>query len=292
MISRNELQLRVQKAVTRGGELGTLAPIVQRVQQLTSSPQTSVKDLVRVISADAILTAKVLRVVNSAAYGFSERISNIDQAIVILGFRQLKDLCIGISMIQHSGKVAHCKGFDRVAMWRHSLATAVGSKYIDELLSGARASDLFVAGLLANIGRLVLDQHFPEIFGQILQTAREKNIRLIDAERQVMGATHADVGYWATTAWCFEESLSRAIRDHHGPSGNRNGEIVNLAYVIAQARSIGQPGDPMIAMLIPGILESLQIDEYRLFLCLRDLDEHFRKLEPLFNILVEASKHR
>ena len=290
MYTVEELERRVKKAVTSGKDLATLWGVVQKVREITSNQHASVKELVQVISADSVLTAKVLRLVNSAAYGFSGRIANIDQAIVIIGFRQLRDLCVSLSVMKSIGMETRCANFNRSLLWRHSLGTAVACKLLQEKIPGvqAQSSNLFVAGLLSNIGRIILDQHFPKEFTDILRMAAEKKIRIVDAERHVLNVTHADIGFWAATAWCLDESLCRCIRDHHGPSGNRSAEIVNLAYVLTQAQNIGCPGDPMLAPLIPGILESLKIDEIQMLILLRDLDREYQTVEPMFKIMTET----
>ncbi|MFH0878971.1 MAG: HDOD domain-containing protein, partial [Lentisphaerota bacterium] len=122
----------MKKAVTGGKDLATLWGVAQKVREITSNQHASVKELVKVISADSVLTSKVLRLVNSAAYGFSGRIANIDQAIVILGFRQLRDLCVGLSVMKSIGMEPRCSQFNRGYLWRHSLGTAVACKLIQD----------------------------------------------------------------------------------------------------------------------------------------------------------------
>ncbi len=287
MISPEELQQRVLKSLTRGKELATLWGVVQRVRELTADQRASVKELVKVISADPVLTSKVLRLVNSAAYGFSGRIANIDQAIVILGFRQLRDLCLGITVIKGAHDAQLVSNFDRISLWKHSLGTAVGTKLIQERLTGSKAADLFVAGLLCNIGRLILDQNFPKEFAEIVKLSREKNIRMLDAERQVLNVTHADIGGWAAATWGLDDTLVRCIKDHHGPSGNTNAAILNLAYVMTQIKGIGCPGDPILTLLIPGVLETLRMDEEKLVVLMHDLDAEFKLIEPMLAIMTE-----
>jgi HD-like signal output (HDOD) protein len=286
-LSLEEFEKRVRKAVTSGRELSTLWAVVQKVREITSSPNASMKELVKVIGADSVLTSKILRIVNSAAYGFNGRISNIDQAIVIMGFQQLRDLCVGLTLMKGVGAAAPETPFDRIGLWKHSLGTAVTCKLIQERLAGNSSSNLFVAGLLCNIGRLVLDQHFPDEFAMVMKLAQKQGIRLIEAERRILDVTHAEIGCWATQAWSLEDNLSQCIRDHHGPSGNRNAAIVNLAYVITQVRGIGSPGDPLLTLLIPGTLETLKIGEFELTQLLRDLEHEYKTLEPMFAIMME-----
>lgn len=288
MLPIEELRSRVQKKVTTGHDLVPLLEVVHKVREVTANANASVKELVRVIGADSVLTSKVLRLVNSAAFGFPGRISNIDQAVVILGFRQLRDLCIGLSMMTAMGGLGTNRpAFDRRALWRHSLATAVGAKLIQERVRGAQSANLFVAGLICNIGRLVMDQFFPEDFDKTISLVLNKGLRVTEAERQVWNVTHADVGYWATNAWGLEESLCLAIRDHHGPPGNQHAAIVNIAYVLAQAFNIGNPGDEQLTPLIPRAFESLGIDEFELNLIIREFRRELDSAEPMFHILLE-----
>ncbi|MBN1676598.1 MAG: HDOD domain-containing protein [Kiritimatiellae bacterium] len=287
-MSVDAFRQKVERALVGGQPLATLWSVIQKIDEITADPHSSARELARVIGSDQVLTGKVLRVVNSAAFGFGGRITNLDQAIVVLGYNPLKNLCTGLLAIRSLGLGDRADGFSRRALWRHSLGTAVVCKLIQTRLSGQQGADLFVAGLLANIGRVVLDQHFAEEFGECLRLARKERIALTDAETQVFGVSHAEVGWWTAKVWNLDESLAKAIKYHHGPAGYKEAQIVNLGYVLIQALEIGSPGDPRLTALVTGTLPALGLDDvFSLTDLLRDIEEEIRLAEPVLRTITE-----
>ncbi|NCC52080.1 MAG: HDOD domain-containing protein [Spartobacteria bacterium] len=282
-----EMKLRVERCLKRGKQLGVLMGVAERIRELTSNANASIQELVHVIEADAVLTLRVLRVVNSAAFGCQQHISNIDQAVVLLGFKQLRELCVGLQVIQGFGVREVETHFDRNALWRHSLGTAVVAKLIEEELHGRSDPALFVAGLLSNVGRVVLDQFFPEEFCAALNSVKEEGLRLLDAERRHVRATHAQVGCWAAQTWGLDETLATMIRDHHGPGGNPRVDVINLAYLMTQAMGFGSPGEDLITPMIPSCLNRLGIEAAQLKRLLILSEHAFEKLEPMVDSLLE-----
>jgi len=280
----------VLAAISGENSLATLGGVVAKIQEVAVSDNDSaIRELIRLVEADIVLTTKILHVVNSVSAGVSRRVATIDEAVVLLGFNKIKNLCIGIACIEKLGVESRCKNFDRTHLWHHSLGTALASRLIENLLADAETGDLFVAGLLCNVGRVILDQHFPQELARILKLAEERRIRVIEAEREVLGATHAEIGYWALKAWNIDDKLARIVRDHHGPLGTREADIINLAYVLTQIMGLGSPGDSMLAQLIPGVLERLGFDELKFGELFMALDREYRAAEPMLKIMTETA---
>lgn len=277
----DEIKLRVERSVKRGKQLGVLVGVAQRIREITADSNAPIKELVHVIESDSVLTLRVLRVVNSAAFGCQQHINSIDQAVVLLGFKQLRELCVGLQVIRGLGQEGDNEQFNRAELWKHSLGTAVAAKLLEEHLTGVSDPGLFVTGLLCNVGRVILDQFFTEEFGEALRVADEEGIRLTDAEQQVVHATHAQVGYWAVLAWGLDETMATTIRDHHGPGGNHKVDIVNVAYVLTQALGFGAPGERLITPLLPSVFKRLQVDETELRIIMSRLTVAFEDLEPV-----------
>jgi HD-like signal output (HDOD) protein len=143
----------------------------------------------------------------------------------------LRDLCLGITVIKGAHDAQLVSNFDRISLWKHSLGTAVGTKLIQERLTGSKAADLFVAGLLCNIGRLIPGPEFPQGVCEIVKLSREKNIRMLDAERKVLNVTHADIGAGRRQPGALTDTLVRVHQGPSGPSGNTNAAILNLAML-------------------------------------------------------------
>ncbi|MBN1676600.1 MAG: HDOD domain-containing protein [Kiritimatiellae bacterium] len=285
MAEAEALREQVERKLASGAELATLWGVVQRVQEITSNPESSSRELAKVIGSDPVLTAKVLQTVNSAAFGFPERITNLDEAVVVLGYDPLKGLCTGLIAIASLGTRSKCAGFTREALWRHSLGTAVVSKRIQERLAGAKGEDLFVAGLLSNIGRVILDQHFSAEFAEIQRMADQDGLRMLEAERQVLGVSHAHIGAWAAGLWHLSPTLTQTIRDHHGPADTPAACIVNLAYVIVHAQRFGTPGDQTLTSLVPQVIDRLQIDKQTLCEIVQQAQEELDLIEPVVDVI-------
>lgn len=285
MNQTDSFRIKVERELTRKKNLSTLVEILQKVQRLASSEQSSIHDIAKVVEADAVLTADVLRMVNSAFFGIEHKISSIDEAVVLLGFSHLRDLFSGLMM---SGALIHgqCDTFNRGSLWRHSVGTAVAAESIKSTLNHPKSSvDLHLAGLLCNIGRVILDQRFPEEFRKALALATAHKGRLIDAEHAVFGSSHAEIGFWAAELWGFEPSVANLIKWHHGPAESPDVDVINLAYVVTQARLIGNPGDPVLVRLLPGVFKRLEIDAEKLDAILRNLDDSYESLNWIFKYI-------
>lgn len=282
MAKADIFRARVEQVVLAATELRTLAGVLQRVQSLTSNQESSSSELSRMISADTVLTAKVLKLVNSAQFGLDRRISNIDEAIVMAGYNNIKNLCASLMAAGMLKDKQGSKNFDHVSMWRHSLGMATIAHFLQEKYHPVEKCDLFTTGVLCNVGRLILNQRFTDEFDQALRLAKDRGISLLDAERDVFGVTHAEVGYWVAELWRFDEILAHTVRHHHGPSSTKPVDIINMAYVVTQALDIGSPGDPVLAHLMPGLFRRLDIDDIILDQLLTRFKQLYKGLEPVF----------
>lgn len=206
-------QLRLK---LRRGELGTLPFVMQSLLTALSDPNASAKKLGRVIMADQALAASVLRVANSAYYGLSQQVSDIGQAVTLIGFGALRELVMSITsydLIFRHGAVT----FDRQALWNHSISVACCSRVMARRYRNIPAEVVFVAGILHEIGYTLMDQHAHSLFVTIVSTARQLKQSIHQVERTLVGVTHAEVGQWAAEAWNLPPVLQNAIRYHHEP---------------------------------------------------------------------------
>ncbi len=285
MTNPETLRRNIEKDLRSEKDLVTLVPVVKRVREIAANPNFSGEEMAEAIRSDSVLTAKVLRMVNSASFALERKVTDVEQAIVMLGCEKLGHLCAGIMMAGVMTSRPCVREFDRVGLWKHSLGTAVAARHIQRTFAPDDKLDLFTAGLLCNIGRIILEQRCPEEFGQAFRLAQEKGLFLLEAERRTLGATHAEVGAWAAEAWRLGGALGQAIRLHHGPVGSKTTDLLNLAYTLAHACRIGHPGDPKLLPLLPGILKRLAIDEAALDDLVQALNKEFAALEPVFRFL-------
>lgn len=187
------------------------------LNRLMADPRTSADTLGKALSTDPALVSKVLKLVNSAFYGFPGRIGTISQAVVILGFSSIRNLVLTTSILQMFGTKGEKAGFDVEAFWIHSLQTAAMARQLALEKGQAYIEEAFIGGLLHDMGRMVLSQKFPDEFEKVILHSQEQKITLRQSEARVLGITHSDIGAWLAQKWNLPAPLVDVIQYHHRP---------------------------------------------------------------------------
>jgi len=226
MMSPEYIKEKVQSII----QLPALPAVAMEVVEMVDNPRTSASKLGKVISTDQALTAKVLKIANSPFYGFPRRISTIDFAIIVLGYDALKEIVISISLISSLQKKSDVH-FDAKAFWDHAITTGVLARRLARDLGYRVSEEVFVGGLLHDMGISVLHRYFRSEFRRIVEIARDSDLTFVEAEESVMGVTHADVGGWLAERWNLPGHLVEAISKHHRPGdAEHNQELVALIH--------------------------------------------------------------
>jgi putative nucleotidyltransferase with HDIG domain len=235
--------------------LPSLPTVVTQLINLVGDPATSARDISQLISADQALTAKILKVANSAFYGFPRKISTVQLAIVVLGFETVKNLGLSVAVLKRfqAGK-AHPL-FDRQQFWEHAVGCGVAARMLARKRSKKLEPEAFVAGVLHDIGKLILIEYFPDEFGEALELAHEELLTISEAETKVIGVTHAEIGGWLAEKWNLPESLVQAITHHHDPMAIDDPSdilmVTHAANALTRHNHVGQAGDALGASLSP-----------------------------------------
>jgi len=209
-------------------EISTLPQVMMRIMEIITDDRSSAIDLAEEIAKDTSLTAKILKMVNSAYYGFYREISKVSDAVVVLGFNEIRRLSLAISVLDRFGGGSDER---RVAFWNHSFACAAMS---DILAREQHLQDqgAFTAGLLHDIGKAILDQYFSEMFEAVRERKGQNGLGTHEIERELFGFDHADVGYWLSERWNLPVTLSEAIHYHHRPeSATEMPELAQLVHL-------------------------------------------------------------
>jgi len=239
--------INLENRLAKITDLPTLSIVASNIIQITQSPKSSALEVGKAISQDPALVSRILRIANSTFYGFPGKISTIPHAVVILGFVNIRNLVLAASI----SRIFSSKGgdgyFDREGFWRHSLACGVTLKLIAKRLGMKNLEEGFIWGLLHDIGKLVLDAYFKEDFTRVVCLAKEKGILLRDAEQELLGFGHAEVGGIVADKWNLPPALIKVIRFHHNPTeaneSMRMAAIVHLGDVFCRAIGIGDGVD-------------------------------------------------
>lgn len=202
-------------------ELPTLSPIVEKVLRLIGNEKVSINELAEVIQNDVSLSFKILKVVNSAFYGFTRKISTLSQAVVILGLSAVKNLALSMSIleifIKNTTKGGGSNEF--TLFWERSLFSAVAARKLSLMLKFPEPEEVFMAALLQNIGVLVFIKHFPEEYSLILRESKRTATDSIVMEDQHFGINHTLLGEFLSNKWKLPRKLSIPILRHHDPEG-------------------------------------------------------------------------
>jgi putative nucleotidyltransferase with HDIG domain len=237
----------LRRIISRADDLPTLPRTVLKITELVNDPKSSAKDLARVITEDQVLTARLLKLVNSSFYGFPQRISTVTGAVVLLGFDAIRNLLLTTSVFDLFAGKSRRQIQRQEAFWDHSLGCALGAKVIGEHLRHDKVEELFVAGLLHDIGKIVAMLLMPEKFEQVSARVEESDGLMIAAEESVMKVNHADIGRLLAERWNLPKKLIKVIDCHHRPeeAGNFMLEtaVVHVADIFARALNLGSGGD-------------------------------------------------
>lgn len=212
-----DTQQIVAKALAKIGDIATLPEVTVRIIKVVEDPKSTARDLHAIIKNDPPLTAKLLKVVNSAFYGLPGQISNIDRAIVLLGLRAVKNIAIATSVMRLLKGIRPIPGFDPKQLWRHCLAVGVATRMIFDKVDKNLLEEAFLAGLIHDIGIIVAFQAYSDSFADLIVKVQEEGVSWCQAETDILGVDHQALGMGLASKWKFPMGLRAAIGYHHCP---------------------------------------------------------------------------
>ncbi len=229
--------------------LPTLPTVVSKMIELVDNPKTSASSLANLISTDQALTARILKMANSAYYGFSREIYTVNMAIVVMGFNAVKEMGLSLSVFDVFKDISNIRYFDVTAYWQHSVGCGVAAKMLARRYRYNIAGEAFVAGLLHDIGKVVINQYLHNEFAMIMNRVADNNETMEDVEMELLGTNHGEIGCWLADRWRLPVLISESIKYHHFPWEARKNPIlvaiVNLANYLCHIAGIGSSGRPV-----------------------------------------------
>lgn len=246
-------------------DLPTLPSVVTQIIKMVEDPETSAADMNEVISQDPSLTAKVLKLVNSAFYGFSRQISTVREAVVILGFNRVKSLALSASVFEVFQGDGSDK-FDRVGLWEHSIGTGVAAEILGKRIRYPNPEEILVVGILHNIGKIVIDLYFHDELREIFEVIRDRNCSMLEAEREVLGVGHPRIGSWLAEQWNLPEQITQSIKHYPNPLKAPSDYktlpmLIHVGDIFARTKNIGWTGDEQIPAFQEDVMDELDIEK-------------------------------
>jgi len=236
----------VKRIYSKIDEIPTLSPMLQKVVSLIQSSNSDAQDVTDVISRDPSLTSKILKVSNSAYYGFSKSVDTLDRAVMVLGFNMISSLAMSVGIIKTLSAGEKTGRFSRERLWIHSLAVGTIMKEMGARFGKKEESDsLFVAGLLHDIGKVVLDQFFAEDYQKALEeTGCLESADVCAAEKNYFGMDHGEVGSLLLKRWNFPETMYEIIAMDHKteiPEGINAADVamLHIADILSKEAGMG-----------------------------------------------------
>ncbi|MGH2634026.1 MAG: HDOD domain-containing protein [Tepidiformaceae bacterium] len=247
-------------------DLPVVPAVAMRVLQFAQADSGGAAELAAILSTDPALSAKLIKISNSAYYGFTRHFGTVREAVIVLGFKQVRQVAVAASIVDAFKKPrSPVDGFDLNLFWGHSLTVAIISEFAARKFNAGSPADAFTAGILHDVGRLALRLARPYEFGRALEFARTTGQPLRDIEPRETGYSHDEVGYALAQRWNFPPFLADAIGSHHDETLDT--ERDGIAAVIAMADQLalhfginsGYEGQARPAAELPPELANLEV---------------------------------
>jgi putative nucleotidyltransferase with HDIG domain len=234
------------------------------IMKLAKSENATSEALAEQIKMDPSLLATILKLVNSAYYGLRKKVDSLKVAVSLLGFEEIANLVMSAQVFQNLGGYKNKLGLDLKAFWRHSVGTGFVARSVAKKLQ-TESETAFLAGMLHDLGKVVLDRFFPDYYIQVMNLVKGGEMSIGQAEEEILGLTHAEVGGQLASEWKFSENLQNVIMYHHAPESARRYQrlvgLVHLADAICRTLQFGSGGDMLAPQIDSAVMDRFALTE-------------------------------
>ncbi len=211
------MALTLEKLIESVEDMPSLPQIVTEIIRISEDPNSTPQDVQKLLAQDQVLTAKILRLANSSFYGFARRINTITEATILLGFQTIRSIVFAASVSQFLTKSLKGYQLDQNELWKHSQSVAMTARYIARLKKFKNPEVFYTAGVIHDIGKLVLNEYLQNDYQKVLSLIYDEGYDFIRAEETVLGFNHAQTGMKLAEKWNLSPEMVEAIGCHHEP---------------------------------------------------------------------------
>jgi len=262
--------------------------VAHRVSEMLNDPEVSATALAEVIQYDQVITANVLKICNAAYFGLPRKVSSLDEALVIVGNDTLKDIIITSSSARfYKGAAGEGYKLDQGDLWKHSIAVGIMAKELVKYVKGVEPGSAYTAGLLHDIGKRFLSSFVADDFKKIMMKVVQDSCSFVEAEKELVGASHAELGGMIMSQWDFPKEIELAVLQHHDSDALDKDPltaIVALANALVISMGIGVGADGLSVKMQGGGLKRFGITSTHLELCMANLFMEIDRAQELFHI--------
>ncbi len=278
------------KLIKKVGDLKMLPFVAKKILETISDDNLSFSDLAEIIEKDQTIAARVLKISNSALYGLRQEVNSIQQALLILGLKTIRSLVLSASTRSLYKKF----GMTEQKIWDHSIGTAIAAKLIAAGLESDMANIAFIGGLMHDLGKVIMNNETPDIFAEVMMKTYNEGASSIEAEEEIYGYNHSEIGARVAEKWGFPSVLLQVIEKHHlinarledieDPLAAKGIACVNTADHVCKALGIGyrDPDDSIILHELPAAV-FLNINKDRLNTLVEEIAETYAREKSVFD---------
>ncbi|MEW6382333.1 MAG: HDOD domain-containing protein [bacterium] len=295
--------MTVDEAIAKIEDIPTIPTILGEILRITSSERSSVNDLTRIIYSDQALATKILKMANSSFYRLAQQVKSIDRAIVVLGFEEVRAIATAMTVFDSVYLRKDGVYYNRLRSWNHSLLCGMGTRILVNQVKNGRGleSEVFVGGLIHDIGKVLMDRNFPEYFARVLELVEETSMTMESAEQKIFGFDHALLAGRLLKKWKFPDQLIDMVLHHHHPvSGEDNRCWISILFVAdMMCHQLGcstfacEPKPNIRKFLRSDLMKSLRnkglpLTPPNFIASLRKLKGHLAEIDRLANIFLPS----
>ncbi|MCP4724203.1 MAG: HDOD domain-containing protein [bacterium] len=283
--SEKKKELKKIISLVNRSEISSIKQTVSQIINTINDPKSTAKDLTKLIEIDPPLTARLLKLANSAYYGYAKEISEIQEAIICIGFDAVKELAFSQKVCELFKSDEYISGYTRASLWQHSVGVAICSKLIFRREFQKQGDNIYAAGLLHDLGIIILDQFFHEMFIELLKKAVKKKCNLAEVERDLLGFDHAEIGKALVTDWGLPDEIGISINSHHEPCHVKEeyrviSRTLAISDYVMQEKMIGYCDSPVKKdEIFNNCLKDLKINDFGMDLIVHDVKEELSKMK-------------
>ena len=231
-------------------DIPPLPDVVNDIIMSLNDDSANIEILTNKIMMDPALATRVLKIANSPFYGLSGKISSLKEACIVLGSYSIKNLAVAAGIVNKLSKSGNA--INTVKLWEHAVGTGAAARVIAEK-KGLDYEIAFTSGLLHDVGKIILDINYPVEYKQVMEYRASHNCFLCEAENDVLGITHAEIGELCASHWKLPDVIRDVISNHHKPDNSDAvmPSIIHLADILCRSLEIGYPGDGLIPCIHP-----------------------------------------
>lgn len=274
-------------------EVPSFSPVMAKLLEICSDEEASVQELSKLVETDPGISAKVLSIVNSASYGLRRRISAVSEAVIHLGFDEVKKLSLGVAIFEKMVKPEKQRQFDRIFFWRHCLCVAILSKAIAEEIGYPKPGEAYSCGLLHDFGKILFDLHGRVNYDDFITNVTKYPGPMITEEREIMGMGHDDLGAYFSSRWNLPLSLTLTLKYHHRRFEHQNLSreevllisIVSLANFLSWTQGMGSVDIIRFPILQPEVEKNIDLSAIDFKKVIRGMDSEMENTSAFYNFV-------